>query len=498
MAELLLRTDRIEDYRLYLKIKRLPQYRFEGHLAIFPDEYLASLGMDRIESADVPYEPMPFLFDYQRAIARIAILKRKFAAFVECGYGKTLIMLEVARHASRVLPAHRGVLIVSPLMVIHQTVQEAARFYGDLLPIHPVRPAHLQSWLDDPGEHRVAITNYEAIRDGLRPGKLGALLLDESSLLKSHYGAYGQRLIELGRGLEWKFCGTGTPAPNDRIEYANHAVFLDQFPTVNSFLASYFVNRGQTSNRWEIKPHALRPFYRALSHWCIFMNRPQTYGWRDNVGSIPPVKVHFHNVPLTDEQVSAVASTGNLIIGSAGGITSRGKLAQLAKGWKDGEEIPSNKPQVIRDLVSSWDKDESTIIWVKYNREQDVLERMFPDAGSLRGETKDDQRRRTIAAFQAGEIRTIISKPKVMGFGLNLQIATRHVFNGLWDSAEEYHQAVARSNRVGSTKPLHVHIPTTEIEYAMVDSVFAKIRRMEQDTLEQEQLFQEESIYSGV
>jgi hypothetical protein len=36
-------------------------------------------------------------------------------------------------------------------------------------------------------------------------------------MLKSHYGEYGTRLIQLGRGLKWKLCATGTPAPNDRI-----------------------------------------------------------------------------------------------------------------------------------------------------------------------------------------------------------------------------------------------------------------------------------------
>lgn len=496
MVEILLNPNSIEDYRTYLKIKRLPQYRFQGRLAIFPDEYLGILGREMPKGEDLDYEPSPFLFDYQREVSRVAIAKRKFAAFIECGYGKTLILLEFIRHAVRVIPENQCCLIVSPLMVIDQTIREAKRFYGDDIPIEQVRPAGLQSWLDS-GPGRIGITNYEAIREGLRRGRLGCLALDESSITKSHYGAYGQRLIELGKGVEWKLCLTGTPAPNDRIEFANHAVFLDQFPTVNAFLASYFVNRGKTSNRWEIKPHALRPFYRALSHWCIFMSRPETYGWRDNVGTIPPIKVHFHDIPLTEEQTAAVAKTGKLLIGAAGGITSRGKLSQLAKGWHEGEEITSNKPQFIRDLVSTWDQDESTIIWCRYNREQESLERMFPEAASIKGESGDDERREAIRAFQAGEIRTIISKPKVLGFGLNLQIATRHVFNGLWDSAEEYHQAVARSNRVGSTRSLNVHIPVTEIEQAMVDTVFAKLRRMEQDTLEQEAIFKGESVYGA-
>jgi hypothetical protein len=128
----------------------------------------------------------------------------------------------------------------------------------------------------------IGITNYDALDEDVDTGSLGALILDESSMLKSHYGKWGQDCIRIGRGLDWKLCLTGTPAPNDRIEYANHAVFLDHYPTVNSFLARFFVNRGKTDERWELKPHALRPFYEALSHWCIFVSNPAVYGWKDN------------------------------------------------------------------------------------------------------------------------------------------------------------------------------------------------------------------------
>ena len=72
-----------------------------------------------------------------------------------------------------------------------------------------------------------------------------------------------------------------------------------------------------------------------------------------------------------------------------------------------------------------------------------------------------------IEDFKSGKRKVLISKPKILGFGLNLQIATRQVFSGLQDSYEEYYQAVKRSNRYGSTKPLNVHIPVTELEIPM-------------------------------
>ena len=487
MAEIFLDTHRLDHYDLFLRIKSLPRFSFQGHTAIVPDEYLTLLGQDACEDAAyLPYQPEPFLFDYQQAVASLSIRKRKFAVFARCGLGKTLIYLSYARYVNLLYP-DRPILIVCPLSVIPQTIEEAERFWPGYA-IQQIRAKSLQEWLGS--GNGIGITNYEAIRDGLRPGRLCCLILDESSTMKSHYGAWARRLIDLGKGLVWKLCLTGTPAPNDRIEYANHAVFLDQFPTVNSFLARYFVNRGQTGERWELKPHALRPFYRSLSHWCIFLEDPATYGWKDNVHAIPPIHVHIHDVDMSDEQRQAVARLSGSLIGTPGGITKRSKLAQLAKGRLDGQKIASGKVEFIRNLVSSW-KGESTIIWCRYNEEQDDLEEAFPNAASIRGATKEAERRALISEFQGGRKQELITKPDVLGFGMNFQIATRHVFNGLWDSSEEYHQAVSRSNRVGSTQDLNVHIVLTEIERAMADNTFAKIKRMQQDSQEQEKLFRE-------
>jgi len=243
----------IASYMQFLQLRQSPVYHWKGSAAIVPDEYAASFGM-KAKRRKVSYDPCAKCFDYQRDIVGIAIRKKKYAIFADCGLGKTLMILEFARHASK--QSGGKVLIVSPLMVCRQTVDESSRFYDDLS-IGRIVASDLQAWLSSNDGPSIGVTNYEAIREGLKRGKLKGLILDESSMLKSHYGAWGTRLIELGRGLEWKLCATGTPAPNDRIEYANHAVFLDRAKTVNEFLACYFINRGETQNRRELKPHAL-------------------------------------------------------------------------------------------------------------------------------------------------------------------------------------------------------------------------------------------------
>ena len=495
MMRMALDTRSVDDYAKFLQIKALPRYEFCGNTALFPDEYAAMIGCDVAESEHVDYEPeSPDLFDYQRDIAKLAIRRRKFSVFADCGLGKTLILAEFARHAARVLPPGKCVLIVSPLMVIDQTLGEIYKFYGadPLLEAEQVRAAGLNDWLAS-GSGRIGITNYDALTDDIERGRIGALILDESSMLKSHYGKWAGVCLRLGAGLEWKLACTGTPAPNDRIEYANHAVLVDAFPTVNSFLARFFVNRGQTGERWELKRHALRPFYRALSHWCIFLSDPSVYGWKDNTEPLPPIHVNVESVDMTAAQREAVHSeTGHLFVtnGTIGGITSRSVLSQIAKGNYRGKPIETNKPKFIADMLKRW-PDESTIVWCRYNAEQASLAKFMPDAASISGDTPHSERQKIIDDFKAGRIKTIITKPKILGFGLNLEVATRQVFSGLQDSYEEYYQAVKRSNRYGATRPLNVHIPVTEIERPMIETVMRKAKMIERDTREQERLFKE-------
>lgn len=478
----------IESYRQFIKAKSLPIYQVTGRSVWFPDEYANEMGLGEPQKKVTSWHRSEWLFDYQKYIVELAIQKRKFAIFADCGLGKTPMLLEFAQAAQcQVKQLGKQTLIVSPLMVIKQICDECERFYGFCPEV--IASKDLSKWLK--GSGGFGITNYEAMSDDVEQGNLGAMVLDESSMLKSHYGKWGQVILRLGRGIDWKLCCTGTPAPNDRIEYANHAVFLDHFPNVNSFLATYFVNKGQTQERWMLKPHALAPFYRALSHWSFFLVNPSNYGFQDNAGTLPPIKVHIHDVSLTDEQKQIIGvESGEMFATRMGGIQSRSVMGQIAKGSYRGKDIATNKPAFIKSLVESW-PDESTIIWCIYNREQEILSKSFPEAANIDGATPLEKRQQLIDDFKRGDRKVLISKPKILGFGLNLQIATRQVFSGLQDSYESYYQAVKRSNRVGSTKPLNVHIPITDVEQPMVDSVLRKASRVQEDTETQERLFLE-------
>lgn len=494
MVQKVLNLSSVDDYRLFIKAKSIPQFRCRGCEITVPDEYAHLLGeTGKTVKTVAEYVPIAGLFDYQAAIARLSIRKKKFGVFMACGRGKDLTMKETARHVASVLPPDKKILIMEPLNCVEQSLEETRKWYGDKLPFERVKSGNLNDWLLGSGG-RLGICNYEGLNEDTEQGKLGALFANEGSVFKSS-GVWATTMIRIGTGLEWKFIYTGTPAPNDRIEYGNHAVFLDQFPTLNSFYARYFVNKGQTQERWVMKPHAVGSFYREISHWCILLNNPAIYGFKDNCDPLPPINVHIHEIDLTGAQREAVyAITGKLFMDEPGGITTRSKLSQIGKGNYQGKKIDAAKPMYIQNLVNSWRDKESTIIWCKFDAEQDDLERMFPGAASIRGSTKYDDRVRMIREFQRGENRIIISKAECMGWGLNLQIATRQVFSACDDSFEKFHQCLARSSRIGAKYPLNAHIPVSEIERPQMENVLRKAKRINEDMIEQENEFKKNGV----
>ena len=176
---MLLDTSNPDDYQKFLKIKSLPRFRFEGRTAIFPDEYAFVVGdCDTPQQPCAGYAPPDWMFDYQRDITSLAIRKQKFCIFADCGLGKTPMITEIARHCSSVMP-DKIILIVSPLMVVHQTMDEVNKFYGNTMEIERVVASDLADRLNGPPG--IVITNYDALTDDVPQGNVGAMLLDHRS-----------------------------------------------------------------------------------------------------------------------------------------------------------------------------------------------------------------------------------------------------------------------------------------------------------------------------
>ena len=168
------------------------------------------------------------MFDYQANVTDFLLRAGCGAAFLDTGLGKSLIELEWAR----VMVAHTGkpVLMLAPLAVGPQHVREGQRFGIEA------------KYIRTPGEVAgpgIWITNYERLHL-FCPEDFGALVLDESSIVKAFGGKTSRALIEFGERVRYRLAATATPAPNDHMELGQHSAFLGIMPS-NEMLARWFI-----------------------------------------------------------------------------------------------------------------------------------------------------------------------------------------------------------------------------------------------------------------
>lgn len=102
-----------------------------------------------------------------------------------------------------------------------------------------------------------------------------------------------------------------------------------------------------------------------------------------------------------------------------------------------------------------------------------MLERIIPGAKQVQGSDTDEAKEETFKAFSDGEIRVMITKPKIGAFGLNWQHCNHMTFFPS-HSFEQYYQGVRRCWRFGQTRPVTVDIVTTEGELGVLKNLQRK------------------------
>ena len=98
--------------------------------------------------------------------------------------------------------------------------------------------------------------------------------------------------------------------------------------------------------------------------------------------------------------------------------------------------------------------------------------------GRERGRVVDSYGEKVAAVngmFVSGRIRSaLVSKPRILGFGLNFQHCHKMAFVGLGDSYEQYYQAIRRLWRFGQKSEVEAWIVVSEPERLVVENVKKK------------------------
>jgi hypothetical protein len=410
------------------------------------DDFVRSKRRSEIATGHKPGSLNENLFDFQHAIVTWAIRRGRAAIFADTGLGKTLMQLswaeEVADHTDG------AVVILAPLAVSEQTIEQ-----GSMFGIEVRRVPHGES----PSEPGIWITNYERM-DAINFDEIHGLVLDESSILKSHDGKTRQKIIESAQSVPYRLSCTATPSPNDFEELGNQCEFLGVM-TRTEMLATYFVNDTGDTGTWRLKGWGASKFWEWMGTWAVVLRNPQDIGFDGSRYELPPIQYHEH-------VVQAEQLPGELFARPAQSMTERrqaqrGSIEERCKALAEVVNAEANEP---------W------LIWCHLNDEAELLTQLIPGAINVQGSDSPESKAKNLLGFAHGELRVLVSKPKIAGFGMNWQHCARMAFVGLDDSFEKFYQAVRRCYRFGQKRSVQVHIFTAENE----GQILANLRRKEQ------------------
>lgn len=398
------------------------------------------------------------LFEWQSDIVRWALKKGKAALFEDCGLGKTIQQLEFAEKVSE--REHKPVLIVAPLAVADQTRREGKRFG------YEVTVCRTQ----DDVRAGINITNYEMLSH-FEADKFCGVVLDESSILKNYSGTIRTEIIEMFHNTPYKLSCTATPAPNDYMELGNQAEFLGVMSR-GEMLSTFFIHDGGETSKWRLKGHAEDEFWKWLATWAVVLTSPADLDY-DARGYNLPDKITIEHT-VHSEQETAVGENVSMFV-----VTAK-TLNERRGARRDSLEARCQK---AADLVAE-KPDEQWLIWCDLNDESGTLAEMIPGAAEVRGSDSPEYKAKMLNGFTVGEVRYMVSKPSIAGFGLNWQNCHNMIFVGLSDSYEMMYQAVRRCWRFGQKQTVFVHIVISDAEGAVKENIERKERQADRMTAE--------------
>lgn len=400
------------------------------------------------------------LKDFQRHIlAKRALPSGRHALFTDTGTGKTFMQLEWARMVSE----HTGenVLLLAPLAVVGQTVEEARKWGISAGEVGSKSP--------------IVVMNYEQLQN-ICPSDYAGVVLDESSILKNFDGETKKRLVDMFAKTPYRLACTATPSPNDVMELGNHSEFLGVMAR-QEMLAMYFVHDGGNTSKWRLKKHAEKDFWAWVSSWATMMIKPSDIGYSDEGYDLPPLHIREHIIAtekrdngrlFNDDAVSATEFNAELR------ETAEHRIAKAAE---------------IANATC-----EQVIIWVKQDMEADLIKKAVPDAVEVRGSEPPEIKKNKLLGFGRNEFRVLVTKMKIAQFGMNYQNCHRQVVASPDFSFEGLYQSIRRSYRYGQSSPVTVDIIATDTMGNVMDA----LDRKEQEFKQMQEEMRKAGVFKGM
>jgi len=396
------------------------------------------------------YKPS-MLFDFQEHIVDWAIRKGRGAIFADTGLGKTLMQLVIAQNI--VEKTNGNVLILTPLAVAFQFIKEAENIDIDI-----------EHSRDGKFSKNIVVTNYERL-DKFNSTDFQGVVLDESSILKNFDGKFKTQITEFMKKIKYRYLSTATPAPNDFIELGTSSEALGYLGYMD-MLSRYFSNKENTlrpqdiGTKWNLKPHATDSFFRWVNSWSMSIKKPSDLGFSDDRYILPSLIKNHHKVK----------NDNNLIIDGQGQMFN-----QIARTMTEVRE--EQKATIYKRCEKAVELAEgkTSVYWTNFNKESELLNQLDNDAVEIKGAMSIDKKEEILMDFARGDIKRIITKPKMTSFGLNWQHCNHTVYFPTW-SYEQMYQAIRRFWRFGQKNEVTVDLVYSDGQERVLEALEVKTK----------------------
>lgn len=399
-----------------------------------------------------------FLFDFQKHLVEWALRRGRAAIFADCGLGKGPMSLAWAENVCR--QSGKPVLIITPLAVAAQLEREGVKFGID---------AKVSR---DGTVHRITITNYERLHYFNNADFAGAVA-DESSAIKAFDGRRRKQVVRFFSKVPYRLLCTATPSPNDFIELGTQSECLG-IMTQSDMLGFFFretENMRHTVFReddfWSklkywFKPHSEQPFWRWVCSWARAIRSPSDLGFDGGQFVLPPLiyEKHITDIPYIP----------------------KGELFARPAVWlhEQREERHRTLEPRCEKVAELLKHDRPAIAWCHFNEESELLAKLIPDSVEVAGKHSDEFKEQALNDFAKGNIRVLVSKPKIACWGMNYQhCGDMTIFPSF--SFEQFYQAVRRCWRFGRVGPVTVRVVSATGESDVVDGL--KRKQLQSDAM---------------
>lgn len=434
--------------------------------------------------------------NYQLKALDFTLLNSKSALFLDPGLGKTSIILSLLR-IIKYQNLSKSALIVAPLTVVKNTWPDEIAKWSNFKNLQEfiihgkiksefLKAKGVDIFLINPeGLKWIHSHLYSMLSKGLK-NPFGTLIIDESSLFKSHKSKRFQYLVDMSPLFKRTHILTGTPSPNSYLDLWSQIYLLDGGKSLGKnyydFRKEHFERDSYNEYNWKLKDFHEEIIANKISHLVLNMSAKNHLKLPPLITNKIPVKLSESDMKIYKKlERDLLIKLEDSTISADSQMLLSGKCHQFANGAIY-EDIPidlddkqisqfkktrktiivhEEKLNVLRNIS---DELQGKPLLISYNFKHDLkaLKKLYgenlPYIGSGVSEKEVE---RIKNKWNKGELPFLAIQPKSAAYGLNLQESGNDIFlYSLQWSLEKHIQLIGRIHRQGvKGREVRVHIP---------------------------------------